>query len=257
MSTRVSMFLCGVIFTCHGAIAGAAEEPIIRVGIVGCDTSHIIAFTSAINDPKATGALAKCQVTVAYPGGSPDLAASRDRLDGYVQQLRERGISIVDSLKKVADESDAILLESVDGRVHLEQFRAIARGKPETDRGTYLGTGVEQRRRPLLCYSKLTENSWTPRAVHGADPSEHGAIWPWPTPGRVLLCHESTLVPSSTTRTASCAKDAACASFLASLRLEAVPHVKRLARATTSCVRQAPGAADIALRVGCFGPSAL
>jgi predicted dehydrogenase len=108
----------------------AAEEPVLRVGIVGCDTSHVIAFTDAINNPNATGALAKCQVTIAFPGGSPDIAASRDRLEGFVKQLRDRGITIVDSIDEVAEQSDAILLESVDGRVHLEQFRAVARGKP-------------------------------------------------------------------------------------------------------------------------------
>jgi predicted dehydrogenase len=107
-----------------------AEEPNLRVGIVGCDTSHVIAFTNLINDPQAKGSLAKIEITVAYPGGSSDLAASRDRLAGYVAQLRERGVEIVDSLEQVAEQSDAILLESVDGRVHLEQFRAVARGKP-------------------------------------------------------------------------------------------------------------------------------
>jgi predicted dehydrogenase len=107
-----------------------AAEPDLRVGIVGCDTSHVIAFTNLINDPQATGSLARLQVTVAFPGGSSDLASSRDRLPGYVAQLRERGIAIVDSLEQVAQQSDAILLESVDGRVHLEQFRAVARGKP-------------------------------------------------------------------------------------------------------------------------------
>jgi predicted dehydrogenase len=112
------------------ATAEANEESIIRVGIVGCDTSHVVAFTDAINKPDATGALARCQVTIAFPGGSPDIPASRDRIEGFVQQLRDRGVTIVDTMDEVAEQSDAILLESVDGRKHLEQFRAVARGKP-------------------------------------------------------------------------------------------------------------------------------
>ncbi|HEX2474358.1 MAG TPA: FAD-dependent oxidoreductase [Lacipirellulaceae bacterium] len=130
MVKRVSMFLCSVLVAFQAAIGAEEEQPIIRVGIVGCDTSHVIAFTDAINKPDATGALARCQVTIAFPGGSPDLPSSRDRIEGYVKQLRERGVEIVDSIEKLADKSDAILLESLDGRVHLAQFRAVARGKP-------------------------------------------------------------------------------------------------------------------------------
>jgi hypothetical protein len=107
-----------------------AKEGVLRAGIVGCDTSHVIAFTDLINDPAASGPLAKVEVTVAFPGGSPDLPASRDRVAGYVDQLRKKGITIVDSLEKLAEESDVILLESVDGRPHLEQFKAVAKGKP-------------------------------------------------------------------------------------------------------------------------------
>jgi predicted dehydrogenase len=130
MIRRISMVLCSVAISTKAAIGVAEEQPVIRVGIVGCDTSHVIAFTDAINNPKATGALARCEVTIAFPGGSPDLPASRDRIDGFVKQLRERGVEIADSIEEVAERSDAILLESVDGRAHLSQFRAIARGKP-------------------------------------------------------------------------------------------------------------------------------
>jgi hypothetical protein len=110
--------------------AAAAKEGVLQAGIIGCDTSHVIAFTDLINDPAATGPLARVEVMVAYPGGSPDLPASRDRLDGYVKQLREKGVAIVDTLEQLAEQSDVILLESVDGRPHLQQFKAVARGKP-------------------------------------------------------------------------------------------------------------------------------
>jgi len=116
-----------IVALCDAALA---KEGILRAGIVGCDTSHVIAFTDLINDPAASGPLANVEVTVAFPGGSPDIPASRDRLPGYVEQLRKKGIKIVDSLDKLVEESDVILLESVDGRPHLEQFKAVAKGKP-------------------------------------------------------------------------------------------------------------------------------
>jgi predicted dehydrogenase len=107
-----------------------AKDEVLRAGIIGCDTSHVIAFTDLINNPAASGPLANVEVTVAYPGGSPDLPVSRDRLPGYVEQLRKKRLKIVDSLEDLAEQSDVILLESVDGRPHLEQFKAVARGKP-------------------------------------------------------------------------------------------------------------------------------
>lgn len=107
-----------------------AEEALLNIGIVGCDTSHVVAFTKLINDPQAAGPLAGFKVTVAYPGGSGDLPESRNRVGGFVEQLESLGVKIVDSPEAVADQSDAILLESVDGRIHLEQFRSVARSKP-------------------------------------------------------------------------------------------------------------------------------
>jgi predicted dehydrogenase len=130
MRTWAMKFYSGVLIALAASSAASAQEKVLRAGIIGCDTSHVIAFTDAINDPKATGPLAQVQVTVAYPGGSQDIPASRDRLPGYVKQLREKGVKIVDSLEELANESDVILLESVDGRPHLEQFKAVARGKP-------------------------------------------------------------------------------------------------------------------------------
>src|SRR5262245_29110116 len=86
----------------------SAKEGVIRAGIIGCDTSHVIAFTNLINDPKAAGPLADVEVTAAFPGGSPDIPDSKNRLPGYVKQLREKGIKIVDSLEELASETDAI-----------------------------------------------------------------------------------------------------------------------------------------------------
>jgi predicted dehydrogenase len=130
---------------------------VLRAGIVGCDTSHVIAFTDLINDPKASGALAKVEVTVAYPGGSPDLPASRDRLPGYVSQLQAKGIKIVDTLEELIDQSDAVLLESVDGRVHLKQFKAIAKGKP-----VFIDKPAAASLADLLTIFKIADDTSTP-----------------------------------------------------------------------------------------------
>mgnify|MGYP003381628828 CR=1 FL=1 len=97
--------------------------------MIGLDTSHVIAFTSYLNNPKnETG----CRVVAAFPGGSPDFPASANRVDGFTQQLREKhGVEMVDSIEDLCNKVDGILLESVDGRPHLEQARIVINaGKP-------------------------------------------------------------------------------------------------------------------------------
>lgn len=121
------------VFLATAATVAAAEEPakIIRAGMIGLDTSHVIAFTNAINNPNATGDLADVQIVAGYPGGSPDIPASRDRVEKFTQQLREKGIEICDSIDELLEKVDVVFIESVDGRPHLEQAKpVIAAGKP-------------------------------------------------------------------------------------------------------------------------------
>lgn len=103
----------------------------IRIGIVGLDTSHCIAFTSLINDTMHPHHVPGGRIICAYPGGSDKFSLSRNRLEGYTKELREDfGVDMVDSIPELAGRVDAVLLESVDGRQHLEQFRQLAIGKP-------------------------------------------------------------------------------------------------------------------------------
>ncbi len=104
----------------------------MKIGIIGLDTSHVSAFTKFLNGTEGEGAASDARVVVAFPGGSPDMAASRDRVAGFTTELRDTyDVSMVDSPEAVADACDAILLCSVDGRVHRDQFSRIAgAGKP-------------------------------------------------------------------------------------------------------------------------------
>ena len=100
----------------------------LRLGIVGTDTSHVTAFTKILNDSHAPGA----RVVAAWKGGSPDLDQSRDRIEKFTSELQEKwGVRIVPTIEELARDVDAVLLTSVDGRVHLAQARAvIAAHKP-------------------------------------------------------------------------------------------------------------------------------
>ncbi|MCH7725874.1 MAG: Gfo/Idh/MocA family oxidoreductase [Planctomycetes bacterium] len=99
--------------------------------MIGLDTSHVVRFTEIINNTKQ-GPAAGVKVVAAYRGGSPDLPISADRIDGFTKTLREKyQVEIVDSIDALLKRVDVILLESVDGRPHLEQARpVILAGKP-------------------------------------------------------------------------------------------------------------------------------
>jgi predicted dehydrogenase len=103
----------------------------MKVGIIGLDTPHGVEFTKILNDPRATGDLAGLAVVAGFPGGSPDLPCSRDCVKQCTEELRAMGVAIVDSVEKLVERVDLVLLESQEGRPHLEQATpALAAGKP-------------------------------------------------------------------------------------------------------------------------------
>src|SRR5438094_4968416 len=110
--------------------ARAADPAPLRAGMIGLDTSHVPAFAKLFNNPKATGDISGIRIVAGYPGGT-DIPASRDRVGKFTEQLRGMGIEIVDSIPKLLEKVDVVLLESVDGRIHLQEaVPVIKAGKP-------------------------------------------------------------------------------------------------------------------------------
>jgi hypothetical protein len=103
----------------------------LRVGIIGLDTSHSVAFTQILNDPQAKEDVAHCRVVAAYPKGSPDIPSSTSRVPGYTEEVKKHGVEIVDSIETLLTKVDVVLLETNDGRPHLEQvLPCLKAGKP-------------------------------------------------------------------------------------------------------------------------------
>ncbi|NLE46089.1 MAG: Gfo/Idh/MocA family oxidoreductase [Chloroflexi bacterium] len=103
----------------------------MKVGMVGLDTSHCVAFAKLLSGSGSDYSIPGVDLVAAYPGGSELFSLSRDRVKGYTDELRTTyGVTICDSIEDVVTDVDAVLLESVDGRQHLEQFRKLAVGKP-------------------------------------------------------------------------------------------------------------------------------
>jgi len=104
------------------AFAAVAMAEDLRIGLIGLDTSHVIAFTKIINDPKATGPLAKAKVVAAFKGGSRDIPSSADRIDKYTETLtKEYGLKLYPTIAELCKNVDAVMLESVDGRPKVRQ----------------------------------------------------------------------------------------------------------------------------------------
>jgi hypothetical protein len=103
----------------------------MRIGMIGLTTSHVVAFTDAINDPEAEGILAQMEVVAGFTGGVPDNPASWGRREKFTEELASRGVTIYETIDELLENVDVVMLESVDGRPHLEQAKpVIAAGKP-------------------------------------------------------------------------------------------------------------------------------
>ena len=124
---KVTLFAVLTLLVCPPLVN--AQEPLkpLRAGIIGLDTSHVPAFTRLFNNPKADGDLAGITVVAGYPGGT-DMPASKDRVAKFTEQVRAMGVEIVDSIPKLLEKVDVVLLESVDGRIHLAEAREVFKG---------------------------------------------------------------------------------------------------------------------------------
>jgi predicted dehydrogenase len=105
---------------------------IIRIGMIGCDTSHCAAFTQMFNDEKHAAHQPGFRVVATYPSFSPDMKASAERVDEYKKALSEKyGVKMAASIDELLGGVDVLMIESVDGRRHLPELKAVANaGKP-------------------------------------------------------------------------------------------------------------------------------
>jgi hypothetical protein len=124
LSPKFALALAGLLT----ATAGFGAD--LRIGLIGLDTSHVIAFTKVLNDPNDPGHIPGGRVVAAFKGGSMDIPSSRDRIDEYTKELQEKyGVKLVGTIEELCREVDAVMLESVDGRPHLAQARPVIKAK--------------------------------------------------------------------------------------------------------------------------------
>ena len=119
-----------LIMICGISVTMSAAE--LRLGFIGTDVSHVVHFSRILNKPGEPDHIAGARIVAAFKGGSPDIVSSRTRVDKFAEEIsKDYGVEIVPDIATLCSKVDGVLIESGDGRVHLEQAKqVIAAHKP-------------------------------------------------------------------------------------------------------------------------------
>lgn len=127
----LALVVLGLLLFASSTAVAQSDEEVVRVGIIGLDTSHSTAFAEILNDPEADSDVAGFRVVAAYPYGSREIESSYSRIPQYTEDIKAMGIEVVDSIGALLRQVDMVLLETNDGRLHLEQaLEVFEAGKP-------------------------------------------------------------------------------------------------------------------------------
>ncbi len=95
----------------------------IKLGILDFDTSHAVEFTKRINHSETIDKeqwVDGAQIVVGCPGESK---LSPERIPGFAKTMKELGVPLVDKPAEMIGKIDGMLIEAVDGSVHLDRAR--------------------------------------------------------------------------------------------------------------------------------------
>ena len=125
---RLTCVMTAIAATLSVSSAFSADGT-FKLGVIGATTSHVPAFIKTINDPNAQEIFQGFEIVGVFPGGVPDNADSWDRVQGYTRECEAAGLTVYKTIEELVQNVDGILLESVDGRVHLEQAKPVIAAK--------------------------------------------------------------------------------------------------------------------------------
>lgn len=95
----------------------------IKLGILDFDTSHCVAFTTRLNQTEGTAKdqfVEGAKIVIGCPGESK---LSPERVEGFTKQMKGFGVTLVEKPADMIGKVDGMLIEAVDGTVHLERAR--------------------------------------------------------------------------------------------------------------------------------------
>ncbi|HEY1010213.1 MAG: Gfo/Idh/MocA family protein [Daejeonella sp.] len=109
--------------------ANSTSQKKVRVGIIGLSV-HTEAFSEMLNvetnNPDISGFMV---VAIYHPKGNPDVEFKAESLATWTENSKKRGIQLVDSVDKLLEMSDVVMLETNDGRPHLEQLMPVFKAR--------------------------------------------------------------------------------------------------------------------------------
>ncbi len=125
-----SLVVAGLLVAFMASAFGSDGQPVLKLGMIGLDTSHVVQFAQLLNDPGNPNHVPGARVVAAFKGGSPDVEESASRIERFTTELQTKwGVELVPTVEELCRKVDAVLLMSVDGRTHLAQVRPVFAAK--------------------------------------------------------------------------------------------------------------------------------
>jgi len=125
-TVAVAAAVTGISMQVKGALLYNVNPPKgLRVGIIGLDVSHSVAFTRLMNNVASDAEYGGYRVVAAYPQGSSDIAFSVSRIPEFTKAVAAMGVEIVSSIADLLTKIDVVMLNTNDGRLHLEQVLPV------------------------------------------------------------------------------------------------------------------------------------
>lgn len=98
---------------------------VFKIGLIGLDTSHVEIFSKLL-EQNENNVYDDAKVVIGYPCPSVDITLSKSRVEEYTTLLKEKyNVTIVHSIKEVAEHADAIFITALDGRKHFSIFKEL------------------------------------------------------------------------------------------------------------------------------------
>ncbi|MDR2271777.1 MAG: Gfo/Idh/MocA family oxidoreductase [Sphingobacterium sp.] len=131
----LSVLTLGVSFPTKAILSPLHVDPISltrdkkKIGIIGLDSTHAIAFTKAINTATSDSLYGQFSVVAAYPYGSKTIGLSMERIPKFTTEIQSYGVSIVSSIEQLLKQVDYVFLETNDGNLHLQQALEVIQAR--------------------------------------------------------------------------------------------------------------------------------
>jgi predicted dehydrogenase len=196
-SLALGLWLAALAFLQQPLLAEAPQP--VRVGILGLDNYQGLAYAQLFNDPKAADDLAGVKVVAAYDIGGDDhpesaaLTARWKETFARFGSTAEKGplkdytpVEMLNSVEDLLSRCDAVMIMSLDGRLHLRQAEPVLKA----GKRLYIGRPLAASLADAVAILKLAESTGTPcfsSSQHRFSPGFIG-MRNHPEVGKVLGC---------------------------------------------------------------------